>query len=368
MKPRYRLIRRGIRSGAFYCVDAHTGKRTSLGKVSADEAQQIVAAKNQAERQPMLNREIAKAYLHGTDSGLKMRTWQDAIQNLTAMKKEANKERWERAAKDKAFTSLLPQVIIETKAEALLKALQQGTVSTNVFLRRLHNFCVDLNWLPWPLIPKRQWPVVRFKDKRGITLDEHTRILEREKNPERKSFYQLAWHLGASQSDLANLHAEDVDWPNQIISFFRMKTRWRGQQPPQVRFGAEVQKILEALSKEGPLFPYLRTVRAGDRATEFKQRCIGLGIHGVSLHSYRYAWAERAKTCGYPERFAQLALGHNSKAVHRAYAKKAQVTIPPLEEFERPRPAPIVPVIFGDKSHQHANLPAQSEPSMTLAN
>ena len=34
------------------------------------------------------------------------------------------------------------------------------------------------------------------------------------------------------------------------------------------------------------------------------------------------AWAERAKTCGYPERFAQAALGHNSKAVHRAYAKK----------------------------------------------
>lgn len=28
--------------------------------------------------------------------------------------------------------------------------------------------------------------------------------------------------------------------------------------------------------------------------------------------------AERAKTCGYPERFAQEALGHNSKAVHRA--------------------------------------------------
>ena len=28
---------------------------------------------------------------------------------------------------------------------------------------------------------------------------------------------------------------------------------------------------------------------------------------------------ERAKVAGQPERFAQLALGHNSKAVHRAY-------------------------------------------------
>ena len=83
------------------------------------------------------------------------------------------------------------------------------------------------------------------------------------------------------------------------------------------------------------MFPYLRTVRAGDRATEFKQRCRGLGIEGVTLHSYRYAWAERARTCGYPERFAQEALGHNSKAVHRAYAKRAVVQVPSLEEYEQ---------------------------------
>src|ERR1017187_5032473 len=85
----------------------------------------------------------------------------------------------------------------------------------------------------------------------------------------------------------------------------------------------------------GPLFPYLQTVRCGDRATEFKQRCEGLGIKGVSLHSYRYAWAERAKTVGYPERFAQEALGHNSNAVHRAYARRAQVRLPSLESYEK---------------------------------
>ena len=59
------------------------------------------------------------------------------------------------------------------------------------------------------------------------------------------------------------------------------------------------------------------------------------GIKGVSLHSYRYAWAERAKQCGYPERFAQEALGHNSKAVHRAYARRAKVKLPSLESYER---------------------------------
>ena len=102
-----------------------------------------------------------------------------------------------------------------------------------------------------------------------------------------------------------------------------------------IHFGDEIEAVLRRLPNAGFLFPYLQTVRSGDRATEFKQRCIGLGIKGVSLHSYRYAWAERAKVAGYPERFAQEALGHNSKAVHRAYAKKAQVVLPPLEEYER---------------------------------
>jgi hypothetical protein len=34
------------------------------------------------------------------------------------------------------------------------------------------------------------------------------------------------------------------------------------------------------------------------------------------------------------ERFAQEALGHNSKAVHRAYAKRALMKIPSLEDYE----------------------------------
>jgi integrase len=72
-----------------------------------------------------------------------------------------------------------------------------------------------------------------------------------------------------------------------------------------------------------------------DRATEFRSRCRQLGITGVTLHSYRYAWAERAKTVGYLEQFAQDALGHNSKAVHRAYAKHAEVTVPSLDDWEK---------------------------------
>jgi integrase len=331
MKERYRLMRRGIRGGMFYCVDSTTGTRTSLGTNDQDDAEQIVNAKNQALRQPALNLQIAKAYLAGTDSGINNRTWQNALDALMAAKHGANKARWQTVAKDKALRPILDQVIIQTQAEALLQALRNGTVSTNVYLRRLHNFCLDMNWLPWPLIPKRQWPAVRYKEKRAITMEEHQKIVAHETNPERKAFYQLCWHLGASQGDVANLSGEDIDWDNRTIGFFRRKTGV----PVVVHLGKEALNLLKDLAADGPLFPYLATVRSGDRATEFKQRCAGLGIDGVTLHSYRYAWAERAKVCAYPERFAQEALGHNSKAVHRAYAKRAQVKIPSLEDYEQ---------------------------------
>ena len=132
MKTRYRLTGRGSRGDTFYCVDSKTRKRTSLHTADEDAAQQIVDARNQAERQPVLNLQIAKAYLAGTDNGISGRTWKDAIETLTNMKQGANKERWQRVAKDKAIALLLPKVVIETQAELLLKVLQRGTVSTNV--------------------------------------------------------------------------------------------------------------------------------------------------------------------------------------------------------------------------------------------
>jgi hypothetical protein len=84
-------------------------------------------------------------------NGIATRTWQNAIEALIATKQGANQHRWQTAAKDKVFVPLMPRIIIDTSGELLLKVMQTGTVSTNVYLRRLHNLCVDMNWLPWQL-------------------------------------------------------------------------------------------------------------------------------------------------------------------------------------------------------------------------
>jgi hypothetical protein len=65
----------------------------------------------------------------------------------------------------------------------------------------------------------------------------------------------------------------------------------------------EHQRIIAKLARRRPVVPV--SVPRAYRAMEFKSRFRQLGIVGVTLHSYRYAWAECAKTCGMPERFAQ---------------------------------------------------------------
>jgi hypothetical protein len=129
--------------------------------------------------------------------------------------------------------------------------------------------------------------------RRAITREEHIQIVEREKNPETKAFYELCWHLGGSQSDVANLEAENIDWKNRVIGYARKKTKSMAF----IHFGTELEQILRLLPSSGLLFPRLSQIQEKHRAKEFRRRCNGLNIYGVSLHSYRYAWAERARKC-----------------------------------------------------------------------
>jgi integrase len=210
---------------------------------------------------------------------------------------------------------------------AVLKA---GAVATNVFLRRMHHYAVTMHWLPWPVLGKRHWPKIQFKSKRAVTLDEHQKIIARENDPAKRAYYQLLWHLGGAQTDVARLTAENIDWQQKTIAYQRCKTG----NLSMIAFGDEIATLLKMLPDKGYLFPTLAEIPEGRRSKMFSRRVNGLGITGVTLHSYRYAWAERAKEAGYPERFAMQALGHSSKAVHRVYAKKAQVVLPPLESYE----------------------------------
>jgi integrase len=349
MKARFRLYQRG--GGIFYSFDNDTKAQKSLGTKNEHEAKRLLAQLNEAQIQPAINRQIARGYLMASDEKFNERTWRYVLDMVTEQKHGPTKERWLKVGSDKALKKLWGKKLIETTPDELLKMMASGCVSTNVFLRRLHNFALDMQWIVCPIVLKRKWPAVVYRPHRAITAGEHNKIIEKETNPERRGFYQLCWELGGSQGDVASLTVDDIDWQNHCVCYDRNKT----EAPAKLHFGAKTAVILKVLPQSGPLFPYLKSVRSSDRATEFKQRCDGLGIKGVTLHSYRYAWAERAKKAGYPERYAMVNLGHNSKAVARAYGKQADMSLPSLEDWEKQTAAKVIP------------MPKPNEASVSLA-
>ena len=336
MKQRFYLYRRG---DTFYVQDSRTGKQQSLETKDRNTALRLLELKRQTTADPAYNQFILKACLATQDPLLAKRTWATVMAQIQTHGKETTKTRCVRAMKSKAFDRLRHVTLIETTAEDFLTILNGAKVSVAHYLKRLHNLALGLGWLATPVLAPRLWPKAHFKSKRGLTLAEHQRILSAEKNSERNLFYQLLWEIGASQSDAAELTAENIDWTTRCLSYSRMKTG----SDAHLAISPSLSAILKQLPTAGALFPTISKAGNNARSAEFYRRCKLLGIEGVSLHSYRYAWAERAKTCGYPERFAQEALGHNSKAVHRAYAKKAHVTLPTLEEYEKRASKPARP-------------------------
>jgi integrase len=221
--------------------------------------------------------------------------------------------------------------LLETTADDFFAVFKQGKVSIVYFLKRLHNFALSLGWIAIPIVAPYLWPKYEAKSRRGITRDEQESVLAIEKKAEWKLFLELLWETGAAQGDAAAMTTEDIDWQTRTITYFRQKTGSRAQ----FTISKALEKVLGQLPTTGALFPNLSQFTANDRASRFRRRCERAGVSGVTLHSYRYAWAERAKVVGMPERFAQAALGHNSKAIHRAYAKKAEIIVPSLEDYEK---------------------------------
>ena len=162
--------------------------------------------------------------LSGTNSGVSNRTWQSALDAIIETKTCSTQDRWRRAANDKALDLIRGSVIIERQAEQLLVCLKAGTVSKNVHLRKLHNFCLSMNWLRGRSSRNASGRKCAFSQNTPSRSRNIKRSLTRKKNPEQRSFYELPWHLGGSRSDIAKLKEEDIDWPNQTATYERRKT------------------------------------------------------------------------------------------------------------------------------------------------
>jgi hypothetical protein len=190
MQERYRLFRRGNKK--YYFEDSVTGKQYSSRTKDLGEARQLIAARNQAAQQPALNVLMARTYLQAKSPELLTRTWDDVLKEVEATYHGGTKDRWQRFAKSKPIDMIRKIPLVHTEASHLLAVLRhpRAGTSTNVWLRRLHNYAFDLGWLLSPVLSRKAWPPVRYKNRFGITLEEHSQIIAAEGNQERKSCHR----------------------------------------------------------------------------------------------------------------------------------------------------------------------------------
>ena len=335
MQERFRMFRRA--GGNFYARDKVTGQSESLETADRAVARQLLAARNQAVAQPQLNRSMARAYLSAKSPELITRTWADVMEHYVKSGGESTRDRKERAFRSRPFALLHTLTLLDTESIHLLTVLEhkQAGNSTHHYMRRLHNFALHLGWLIVPVMADAAWPQVRKRKFTAITEEEHLQIVGREQNQERRLYYEMLWETGGSQADIASLHWSLIDLQEETIQFRRQKLAGKdGVGDSFLRLGPTLKQLLKKLPQSGYLFPTINASGSNHRSTEFSRRCKTLDIDGRSLHSYRYAWAQRARAAGMPEREAMNHLGHKSSAIHAAYAGGARVATLPLEFYE----------------------------------
>ena len=167
MKQQFGLIQRPW--GVFYLKNKTTGEQTSLKTRDRAEAERLLQAHNETKSQPHFNLALARVYINGADPKLVTRTWQEVMEHIVAKKTDETRRRWDVAILDKNFDCIRNLPVAETRPEHFDRALADGKVSTNVYLRRIHNHALGMEWLLKSVIPRLQWPSPVFKQKRAIT-------------------------------------------------------------------------------------------------------------------------------------------------------------------------------------------------------
>ncbi|HUB68042.1 MAG TPA: tyrosine-type recombinase/integrase [Candidatus Methylacidiphilales bacterium] len=335
METRYKVYQR--RNGIYYIQDVVTNQQESLRTRDRKKALALLVARNQAVAQPALNVTMAKAYLSGRSPELASRTWHEVLEEMILGYQGSTKKRFKNFAKSAPIQSLRRLPLIETEASHFLNALRHPRAgsSTNKWMRIVHNRALDLGWLLAPVLARKCWPKFRTQRTIAITLEQHRRLIQAELDEEFGHYLEVLWETGGAQTDIACLHRDNVDLINRRLTFNRRKLEHRSMGNVAIVIGENLQRVLDELPATGYLFPTLVQQDDKVRASRFRKVADRQGFTEISLHSYRYAWAQRAKSYGMPMREAMAHLGHGSKGIHQAYSEKAEVVTLPLEFYEK---------------------------------
>lgn len=122
MQKKFRLYRRA--AGVFYWQENGTANRGSLRTKNRTEAEELMRAKNEAQRQPALNLALGRAYLSAHDPQMTARTWQRVMDEMASHGEESTRLRCRRGMRCSAYAPLRNKVLVQTTSEDLLTILR----------------------------------------------------------------------------------------------------------------------------------------------------------------------------------------------------------------------------------------------------
>jgi hypothetical protein len=111
-----------------------------LAPRSKAEAEKLLQAKNDANVQPILSRELAKVYMHAQDPQFAGRTWGDVARIIDFAYEGNTKTRFQKFLKSHPVQRLMDRKLMTTTSTDFMEvfAHPRAGVSTNVQLRILH--------------------------------------------------------------------------------------------------------------------------------------------------------------------------------------------------------------------------------------
>jgi hypothetical protein len=349
--------------GVWYAREAG-GKRSRISLRTKDEEQAKLNLKKELGEEILPEEnvkhfELGKAHLVLSNPALIDRTFGQLYKKWYGQKHlghSSKKRRIEEVGRG-LFAKIRDYQLCDPKAKAIIEAAtpELGIYAREV-LGELQRFALKIGWALVPFVTPI-FIAISHKERRktrAITHQEHEAFVTHERasatrpnakyGTERADYYDLLFLTGAAQTDGANLKATHIDWKAKELVFHRQKTGERCA----IALGGRLEELLKRLPKEGQLFPNLCKLDQQKRGRDFRRHVKRMGLdkgeESLTLHSYRYHMAEWCCEVGMEMRYAQIILGHSSKTVANAYARKCKKAAPTPDTYQK---APVADIIDG---------------------
>lgn len=364
IKRPYKLWKRGDREGVYYIKPKNGGPWKSTGSKDKDKAIEWADAECGCDdnENAMHHKKVAEAHLMKCNPEWVTNTWDAIAQRAINAPRQIGKVGKKRAStvitmtsywNGKRWDNIRHKRCIDTVAADFEKSLKGAGLGLIEFGQLLHNHATDHNLIPYPVMGKKCWPrAIRKNMSRALTEEDHRTLLKHIQDPqlapfkrasernlpttpkqwrdEWENWFWFLWWTGASNKDAANIRAEDIDWKANCIKFSRTKTSTKST----VAIGQSLRTLLKKLPTKGYLFPCLQNMTTSNRSRTFRILADWCGLEKVTLHGYRFGWAERAKETGMTTEDRMASLGHKTPQMAAHYDEGADYIPASIEIIE----------------------------------